>query len=497
MFSNPPGPHSATALGSLLLADSTCIVVGFVGVNCSSYFMRDFPPRESEWLCRFSSVYFFASSNFVLGLITCERCMHSVTSKNHVALEERTVWVWYGQTTTFIPSAAVATRKATALHQNPRRVCARIKKQRPDLWGPQGKCWSFWLEQHDCDKKREVEENECGSCSVGVLTTRSDARLDRQVRSNFAKNHRGIILSIPLRRRRRWVCLLFFLHKAALPAIPCYCRLPLTIFTARRYSVCCFTGMAFPSLCSMFNPHRMYLFTLLTWLMVFSMITESFSHLSVPALQFYFCVSVDEHLIPVSFVFFPGDPRNLRKHLLFGDWVGDSFPGASSDMVVHHCPLCLIFWCAMALASSDMFDNSKLYEWSNDLGALLTLLLKHSSLERLSIRQASFHTCKKMFLIGFFWCNTDIGHRLRCNYFLSYSQLRLRFLSPFKFLVLRYAIRLPSADSGRVDFFVFFFHSSLPYPKARRVKKVHCFSSFACSKISWHKSSRFYWIFRI
>ena len=63
------------------------------------------------------------------------------------------------------------------------------------------------------------------------------------------------------------------------------------------------------------------------------------------------------------FVFFCFFLFFFSKHFLwFGDWVGDPFPCAHSEMVAHHCPTCPIFWCVMAFALSHLFGNSKLYE---------------------------------------------------------------------------------------------------------------------------------------
>ena len=67
--------------------------------------------------------------------------------------------------------------------------------------------------------------------------------------------------------------------------------------------------------------------------------------------------------------FYPSDQLSLRNRSIVW-WLGRRFC-ASSEMVAHQSPMYLIFWCAMVLASLDLFCNSKLYEWLNELAAVL------------------------------------------------------------------------------------------------------------------------------
>ena len=70
-------------------------------LHCSSYFLRDFLPKESAWLGRFVSVI-SASHRIVHGLITCERCMSSVTTRPRSALAMQYRSVGYGYTSFFL-----------------------------------------------------------------------------------------------------------------------------------------------------------------------------------------------------------------------------------------------------------------------------------------------------------------------------------------------------------------------------------------------------------
>ena len=114
----------------------------------------------------------------------------------------------------------------------------------------------------------------------------------------------------------------------------------------------------------------MYLFTWFTWLLVFCMITEFFSHSSVPSFAVFFffeCSLMNMWSVYASF--YPSDQLSLRNRSIVW-WLGRRFC-ASSEMVAHQSPIYLIFWCAMALAPLDLFGNSKLYEWLNELAAVL------------------------------------------------------------------------------------------------------------------------------
>ena len=68
--------------------------------------------------------------------------------------------------------------------------------------------------------------------------------------------------------------------------------------------------------------------------MLFYIVTESFSHWSAPALQFYLRTSIWGHLLSVLFVFFPAIHGTFKIDLLlFVDRVNYSFSYASSKMV--------------------------------------------------------------------------------------------------------------------------------------------------------------------
>ena len=129
--------------------------------------------------------------------------------------------------------------------------------------------------------------------------------------------------------------------------------------------------------------YRMYLFTSLTWLLVFLMITESFSHSSIPALQFFFWMSFD--------VFSQRSTHPSKQIFCL-------VIGSATHVLVHlrkWSPINLIFWCAMALVSSDLFEVARVIEW---FGSLSQLQFESSFPVRQSIRQASFRICRKTIL---------------------------------------------------------------------------------------------------
>ena len=76
-----------------------------------------------------------------------------------------------------------------------------------------------------------------------------------------------------------------------------------------------------------------------------------------------------------------------------------------------------------------------------------TCLNCHLSFFLLSIRRASCHICRNVFLICFLGHDNDIEHRLRCFCVLLLPQLRLRIYPAVQFPVMRF----PLADLGRVD----------------------------------------------
>ena len=207
------------------------------------------------------------------------------------------------------------------------------------------------------------------------------------------------------------------------PPVLCSCSRPLMILTAKWFLVCLYQH---GDVCALLNvqPSRMSLLTLMTWLMAFCIITEFFPHSSV----FFFWMSVLWTFDSCILHFFPAIHATFEK--LFGDWVGDSFPRASAEMVAHH---------------SDLFGNSKLHEWLNDLAAFFS---SHLSVLFLSCCQSANPHLQNYYHY--------IEHRRRCFCFLPWSPLCQWFLSAVKvqmFLVLCYVMRFPTAVLGRVDFF--------------------------------------------
>ena len=71
------------------------------------------------------------------------------------------------------------------------------------------------------------------------------------------------------------------------------------------------------------------------WLTVFSMVSEFWFHSNIPFLQFVFCMSIDDHVIPVFFIFFIAIHATLMFVFFYVDWVKDSVPCASSEMIMH------------------------------------------------------------------------------------------------------------------------------------------------------------------
>ena len=168
---------------------------------------------------------------------------------------------------------------------------------------------------------------------------------------------------------------MFFLLGAA-TAILCSCSRSLTIFTARWYSVCCFTGIATLALLllnfSVFPNVSVYRIDVVDGVLhdhrvLLSSERPSFAVLLLNARLWTF----DSCILRLS-------KRSTQpsENLVFGDWVADAFPCASSEIVAHHFQTCPIFWCAMVPAPSNLFGNSKLYEWLNDLAAFINC---HSS----------------------------------------------------------------------------------------------------------------------
>ena len=346
--------------------------------------------------------------------------MHSVTNKNHVVFEVRNVRVWYGHTMTFIPSTAVATRKTTALHhQNPRR--SERETQSRDLtcegWKRQmlkSLTSTTWLWQKTRGAGGRVWFVQCGCFHHPLGCPPGSSRrfqLCQKPSWNYSFH--------PIETTTKKMGVFVVLPAQGFP--PCY---PLFLLTSFGNLYCqmkfglllyqqsvSFTFAQFFSLpeCICSRNWRDGWYSAwspspsLIW--ASQLCNSSFVCLLINIWFLYPWSFSQRSTQPskTSFVWWLG--RRLLSWCIVGH--GRASLPTVSDLLVCH-----------ALASSDMFDNSKLYEWLNDLGALWILLLEHSSHVRLSIRQASFQICKKLFLIGFFWCNTDIGHRLRCTCFL-------------------------------------------------------------------------------
>ena len=188
----------------------------------------------------------------------------------------------------------------------------------------------------ECNSRKRVQEEKCGLCGVGIFTLRFGVRLRWIIRSTptfFCWKQSWIILSIAT------ICpttnsSTSHPTETTTKKMGCFCssclRLPfgysllftffdnlhgqLKLMVLRYWKTLSFSLLDF-------QPFQMYLFTQLTWLVVFCIVTESFSHLTVPALQFGLRVSVWDHLLSVVFIFFPNDLRIRRSrsslHLCF------------------------------------------------------------------------------------------------------------------------------------------------------------------------------------
>ena len=150
IFSYLPGPYNASAAcGCALLARSTCRVVGFVissvrkwsegsagsaGSELLSVLLETFLPWGIgvAWPLLISKSLRFIDFVLVLGLISCERCMSSVTAKPRSAWgaqRRNVVWTHHNFSS---PKTAVAIRKAMTLHQQDSRTSLR-ETQSKDL----------------------------------------------------------------------------------------------------------------------------------------------------------------------------------------------------------------------------------------------------------------------------------------------------------------------------------------------------------------------------
>ena len=161
----------------------------------SSYFSGDFLPDESAWPGRFSFIEFVLVP--VLELITCEKWMSSATAKpRRVSCAQReNVVVTYND---FLSSAAVAKRKATALHQQHHRMSVPETQSRDLTAGcyktnAEVLTWTLLLWQ-----KLEVQEDKCGFVQCGVFTLPLGCPLTVNSRKHSlgAKKHRGDYCSV-------------------------------------------------------------------------------------------------------------------------------------------------------------------------------------------------------------------------------------------------------------------------------------------------------------
>ena len=262
--------------------------------------------------------------------------------------------------------------------------------------------------------------------------------------------------------------------------------------------------------------------------------------------------------------FYSSDQLRLRNRSIVW-WLGRRFC-ASSEMVAHQSPIYLIFWCAMALVSLDLFRNSKLYEWLNELAAVLicnlilflygcpSAKLLSTSAEICSPSASSGTTCTLSvdFAASFFFddlfCARDCSQlsRFYCllfcvtprgfprvsvvvsTLFLGRQLLLLKFFfsehfwsvfevddlceelgrncvvaqdSPVRCLIESQRIlRCLQIHHKQSSMMVLHVEVRLVLRVGVRIQwrndwEVHCFSAFAYSKSSWHKSTKFYWIF--
>ena len=181
---------------------------------------------------------------------------------------------------------------------------------------------------------------------------------------------------------------------------------------------------------------------------VFCKITDSFSHLSVQASQFFCCMSVYEHLISVSAVF---SRRSTEPSKNFVCRLGQRllsmciFGNGRASL-----PNILIFWFAMALVSSDLFDKSKLYERWSDLAPFLNCHLSVLFLQSCQSAEL-FVTSEDNFPFCFAWHSN-----YRCFCSLWESELSLKIFQAVSFpisVVSLHAMKFPSAVRGRVNSF--------------------------------------------
>ena len=82
-----------------------------------------------------------------------------------------------------------------------------------------------------------------------------------------------------------------------------------------------------------FQPSHMHLLTRLTWLVMFCIVTESVSHLSVPAVQFGLRASVQDHLWSVNVHIVPTICATVVADLCF---LGQRFLFCASSQRVSH-----------------------------------------------------------------------------------------------------------------------------------------------------------------
>ena len=221
----------------------------------------------------------------------CERVRPSVPTKNHGVFEERNEWV-DTQRLSF-PSTAVATRKATSSTNRIQEcLCAKHKSRDLNCWGLKDKI-AVTEKRGARGKVRFVR---CGCFSpparMSAYNGPSEAfQLCLKQSWNHSFHCHELSHHDLLHQPSHWDdeedgCACCSSCMWLLLTILCSCSRCLIIFTARGCSVCCFTGVVTFTLCLMFSLPELYLFTKLTWLMVFCMVTESFSHSSAPALQF-------------------------------------------------------------------------------------------------------------------------------------------------------------------------------------------------------------------
>ena len=236
-----------------------------------------------------------------------------------------------------------------------------------------------------------------------------------------------------------------------------WCSRTLTIFTTNWFSWRCFTGRGCPSVCLIFQHSQIYLFTQRTWLVIFCMVTESFSHLSVPAFAVRPSCVRSGSLVVCNFHLIPNDLRNRRgrsslhlcflgQRCLFLNISNNGLASMPSTIVLKMIHVEFLVWCVRqdeAVRRLQWLENLSLSSFGT------------SFLVGLSTRQV-FTTSAE-----YCACSASLGTPIALNVDLAVfvfltSQLCLRFLPVVSFpmsldLLIR-ALKFPSACYDRICF---------------------------------------------